>query len=101
MFACLQISARGLLALDRFKERLEVSFAKTLRAFALNDFEEQRRPILDRFGKNLEQITFVVAVDQNPEFLQRAELFVDVTDAIEQRVVVIGRNIQELETTFL
>ena len=52
-----------------FKKRFEITFAKALRAFALNNLEKQRRPIFYRFGEDLEQITFVVAIDQNPEML--------------------------------
>src|SRR5512132_4314994 len=88
----LQISSRGLFALDGFEQRFEVAFAETLRAFALNDLEKERRPILDRFCEDLQQITFIIAIDENSDLLQRAQFFVDMTNAIEQRVIVSGRN---------
>jgi len=72
---------------------LKFSFAETLRAFALNNLEEQRWPIFHRLGKYLEQIAFVIAVDQNPEPLQRPQVFVNVTDSLWKRVVIRRRNI--------
>ena len=51
----------------RLEERFEIAFAETLRAFALDDFEKERRPIFHRLGEDLQQITFVVAIDQNAE----------------------------------
>src|SRR5437660_12731071 len=76
----LEISSAFLFFLQGFKQRLEISFPETLRAFALNDLEEQSRPILNRLGKNLEQIAFVIAIDQNPKTFQRSQVFIDVTD---------------------
>ena len=63
----LKISAASLLFLDRNKQRLEVAFAKAFAALSLEDLVENRRAVLDRFGKDLEQIAFVVAVDQDAE----------------------------------
>ena len=65
----LQIASPLLFFLDRLEQRLEIAFAETLRAFALNDFEKERRPIFHRLGEDLQQITFVVAIDQNAESL--------------------------------
>src|SRR5438552_7364164 len=84
----LQVASAFLLFLKCFEERLEISFPKTLGAFALDDFEKQRRPVLYRLREYLEQITFVVAIDQNPESFQRPEIFVDVADAFGKRVVI-------------
>ena len=36
-----------------FEERLEVTLAEALRAFALNDFEKQSWPVFHRLGKYL------------------------------------------------
>src|SRR6267378_4405879 len=96
-FFLLEISPTLLLFLQCFKQRLEISFPETLRAFALDDFEEQRRSVLHRLRKYLEQITFVIAVDQKPEPLQRPQVFVNVTDSLGKRVVISGRNVQEFE----
>src|SRR5262249_18404985 len=46
----LQIASCFLLLFERFKQRFEIAFAKTLRAFALNNLEEKRWPVLHRFG---------------------------------------------------
>ena len=84
----LQITSRFLFAFDGFEERLEIAFAKTLRAFALNNFEKERRPVFYRLGKYLQQITFIIAIDENAQPLQRIQFFIDVTYSIEQRVIV-------------
>ena len=93
----LEVAPQFLFFFQGFEERLEVSLAETLRAFALDDFEKKRRPIFHRLGEDLQQITFVIAIDQNAEALERLEIFIDVTDPIRQRVVIGGRNIQELD----
>src|SRR5437660_1413725 len=68
-FTSLQIASPLLLFLERFEQRFEIAFAETLRPFALDDFEEERRAIFHRFGEYLQQISLVVAIDQNPESL--------------------------------
>src|SRR5579863_3901878 len=52
----LQISACLLLALDGFEERLEVAFAETAAALALNDFEEQGRAIFHGPREDLQHV---------------------------------------------
>src|SRR6202022_302488 len=73
----LQIASAFLFLFQSLEQRFEISFPETLRAFALDNFEEQRRPIFDRLRKYLEQITFVVAIDQNPKAFQRRETLSD------------------------
>jgi len=51
--------------------------------------------------EDLQQITFIIAIDEDPEPLQCVQFLIDVTNAIEQRVVVCGRNFQELEPALL
>ena len=46
-----------------------------LRAPALDDLEEQCRPILDRLGEDLEQVALVVAVDQDSQLGQLVQVF--------------------------
>src|SRR6266853_3844800 len=65
----LQIASPFLLFLKRLKQGFEIAFAETFRALALDDFEEERRAIFHRFGKYLQQIPLVVAIDQNAESL--------------------------------
>src|SRR5439155_26988884 len=61
----LQIPSRGLFALDGFEQRLEIAFAETLRALALNDLKKQRRSILNRFCEVLQQETFIMGTAEN------------------------------------
>ena len=63
----LQIASRRLLAFDGFEQRFEIAFAEALRAFALNDLEKECRAIFHRLGENLQQITFIIAIDENAE----------------------------------
>ena len=70
--AALQVPPQRLLPFDGFEQRLEIAFAKTLRAFALDNFKKQRRAIFDRLGEQLQQVAFVVAVYQNFQFAQQA-----------------------------
>src|SRR5664279_2343115 len=52
----LQIATRCLLALDGFKERLEVSLAEAAAALALNDLEEECWTIFDRAREDLQHV---------------------------------------------
>ena len=97
----LQISSRGLLAFDGLEQRFEIAFAEALRAFALNDFKEERRSIFHRLCENLQQITFIIAIDENAQLFQCVQFFINVTHAVEQRVVVRRRHFQELEPALL
>src|SRR4051794_31955959 len=89
----LQITSSFLFFLQSFKERLEVTFAETLGALALDDFEKEGRPVFDRLGENLEQITFVIAIDQNAKMRERSKVFIDVADAFRQGIVIGGRDL--------
>ena len=79
----LQITSRFLFAFDGFEERFEIAFAKALRAFALNNFEKERGPIFYRLGKYLQQITFIITIDENAQPLQCIQFFINVTHAIQ------------------
>jgi hypothetical protein len=46
---CLEIPSPPLLLFHRHKLLLEIAFAKALAAFALENFVERRRTVLDRF----------------------------------------------------
>ena len=65
----LQVASCSLFAFDGFEERLEISFAKALRAFALNDFKKERRPVFDGLGEYLQQITFIISIDEDAQAL--------------------------------
>ena len=61
---CLEISSSRLLHFNRFKKRLEISFAEATAAFALDDLEENGGTILDWLREDLQEVTFFVAVNE-------------------------------------
>src|SRR3712207_2426511 len=65
-----EVAAEGLLTLDRLEQRLEVAVAEAARAVALDDLEEDRRPVADRLREDLQQVALVVAVDEDAEPLE-------------------------------
>jgi hypothetical protein len=50
----LECSSRLLLSFNCFEKCFEISFSKTLRSFALNDFEKHRWTIKNGFGEKFE-----------------------------------------------
>src|SRR5271157_4656932 len=88
-------SPARLLALDGFEQGLEVSLAKALRSAPLNDLEEESRPVLDRLGENLEQIALIIAINQDTQFGQFAQVFPDCADPFGQHLVVGRRYLEE------
>ena len=84
LIAFLQRTAAGLLALDRLEESLEITLAEALRPAALDDLEEQRRSVLHRLGEDLEQIALVIAIDEDPQLGELAQVLLDGTDAVGQ-----------------
>src|SRR5574340_683589 len=73
----LQIAAQRLVALDSLEQRLEVALAEAPRAFPLDDLEKDRRTILHVLRENLEQVAIVVAVHQDAEVSQLADVLID------------------------
>ena len=65
-FRTLQIASRILLFFQSLEQGFEVTFAKTLRTLALDNFKKESWPVFHWLGEDLEQITFVVAIDQDP-----------------------------------
>ena len=86
-----------LLALDGFKQRLEVALAEAAAAFALDDLEEQRGAVFDGPGEDLQHVAFVVAIDEDAQLLQFVERLVDLADAVLQFGVVGVRHAQKLD----
>ena len=76
-------------AFDGFEEGFEVAFAEAARAFALDDLVEDRRAVLDGLGEDLEQVAFVVAVDEDAEFGQFVDGLVDLADAVLEVVCLL------------
>src|SRR5688572_15177220 len=86
----LEIPPKLLFFLDRLEECLEVALPEALRAFALNDLVEQRRPVFHRLREDLQQIAVGIAVDENAERLERLERFVDLAHPT-LKLPVVGR----------
>ena len=64
---------------------------------ALDDLEEECRPILDRAGEDLEEVALLIAVGLDPELLERVDRDADVADAVGQGRVVLVRQAEELD----
>jgi hypothetical protein len=67
--AGLEVAAPGLLDLDGLEQCLEVADAEATTAVALDDLEEERRPILDRSGEDLEEVALLIAIGLDAELL--------------------------------
>src|SRR5690349_22571492 len=93
----LEVAALGLLALDRLEQRLEVAVAEAARAVALDDLEEDRRPVADRLREDLQQVALVVAVDEDALLAQVRELLDDLGHPRRDLVVVGLGDREELD----
>src|SRR5688500_12139062 len=91
----LEIPPKFLFFLDRLEERLEVALPEALRAFALNDLVEERRPVFNRLREDLQQIPVGIAVDENAERLERFERLVDLAHSALQLLVVRRWRLEE------
>src|ERR1700674_5131049 len=87
-WTCLQIPSSRLLHLNRFKQRLEIPFAKSAAALALDHFAEHRRPIFHRLRENLQEIAFLVAVHKYTERAQLVDGFRHRPDSRRQRLII-------------
>src|SRR4051794_35460625 len=97
----LKIAPQRLLALDGLEERLEVAVAEAAGAVTLDHLEEDRRPVADRLGEDLQQVALVVAVDEDAEPLEILEVLGDLADPV-RRVVVVGLGrVEELDPALL
>src|SRR5207249_12131929 len=76
----LKIPSEGLLAFDRLEQRFEVPGSEAAGAAALDDLEEERGPVLDGAGEDLEQIALVVAVHEDAQALEVAVALEDLPD---------------------
>src|SRR5579875_2754809 len=97
----LQVASLRLLALDGFKQCLEVALAEAAAALALDDLVEERGAVFDGAGKDLEHVAFVIAVDQDAELFQLLDGLVDLSDAALKLGVVGVGNFEEAHSLFL
>src|SRR5260370_37090397 len=74
-----EVAAQFLLALDRLEQRFEVALAEAERSVPLDELEEHRGAVADRAGEDLQQITVLVAVDQDVAALRLLILHPDLT----------------------
>src|SRR6185295_9233879 len=88
MTPILQIPSTLLFHLDRFKESPEVAFAKALRAMALDDFNEHRRAILNRTGKDLQEITLIIPIYKNALIMDFFHIFLDTAHAVREHLII-------------
>ena len=92
-----------LIHLDALKECLEVSSTEALVVVPLNDLDKDGRPVLEGLGENLEQVTVIVVIDENPQLLEDVDVFFDLhLGALEPlaELAVIGvGNVQELSAS--
>src|SRR3954471_19908878 len=93
----LKVAALLLLALDRLEQRLEVAHAEAARAVALDDLEEEGRPVLDGPREDLKKVALLVPVGLHAEVFQHVHWDADVTHAVGERRVVLVRHPEELD----
>src|SRR5919108_4704871 len=96
----LEVPSLLLFALDGLEQCLEVALSEAAGAVALNDLEEDGGPVADRLREDLEQVALVVAVDLDAEPAQVVDLLVDLADPLWHVVVVLLRDVQELDAAF-
>src|ERR1041384_5763642 len=66
-----QIPPPLLLQLQSLEQRLEVPLPKALAPPPTNDLKEQRRPVLQGLGEQLQQIPLIIRIHQNSQLLDR------------------------------
>ncbi len=59
------VPRHALLSLNRLKQRFEVTLPKAPRPVSLDDFEEQRGPVLHWLREDLKHVALVVAVHED------------------------------------
>ena len=70
----LEVSSLSLFNFNGFKESLEIASSKSLMVVSLNDFNENCGTILNRLAEDLQQISVVIVVNQNFQFLQNVQV---------------------------
>jgi hypothetical protein len=87
----LEVAAQFLFAFDSFEEGFEVALAKAAAALALDNLVEDGRTVFDGTSEDLEHVAFVVAVDEDAEFFEFVDGFVDLADAgLQLGVIGVG-----------
>src|SRR6185437_2623755 len=84
----LKIPPGSLVALDGLEQRLEVPFAEGVGTFALDDFKKERGTVFHRPGEDLQQVAFLVAVDQNLQAPQQIVVFAHLSDTAPNQIII-------------
>lgn len=101
----LQVSPLRLLPLNSFKQTLEVTRSKPVKFVPLDDLDEHRRPIHQRLGEQLQQISLLIIVNQDIQPLQRLKLLLQLPvpllrlEAVPHRLVVRVGYVDELDAS--
>ncbi len=61
----------------------------------LNHFDEHRWAVLNRFGKDLQKITFIIAVNENAQVVDGFVILFDFADAVGERFIIGIRHAQK------
>src|SRR5437870_3151889 len=77
-----EITAQVLFAFQRLEQCFEVAGTEALGALTLDDLIEERRSVFHWLRENLEEIPFLVAVDENAKIAQARDILVDVADPV-------------------
>lgn len=92
---CSEVPPLRLLSLNSLEQALEVSCSKAFKLVALNNLNEDRRAIHKRLGKELEQVTALIVIDQDVEPLQRRKVLLQLPVALlrlhpRAHLVIVG-----------
>src|SRR5215203_2067881 len=75
-----EVAATFLFPLDGLEQGFEVSFPEAQGPVSFDQLEEDRRPVTDRLGEDLQQVSVLVAVHQNAPPLQLLHRHPDLAD---------------------
>ncbi|KPC69522.1 hypothetical protein ADL26_18170, partial [Thermoactinomyces vulgaris] len=91
----LEVAALGLLALDGLEQRLEVADAEAERAVPLDELEEDRGPVAEGLGEDLQQVAVLVPVHQDLQLAQGLDRHPGLAGPLAERVVVRVGGVEE------
>src|SRR5215208_3831754 len=92
----LQVPPCGLFPFHSLEQCFEIPLAEALGSLALDDLVEERRAVLHRLAEDLEQVAFIIPIDQDAELSQRGKVFIDAANSIEDGVIIRAGNLKEL-----
>src|SRR5690606_30970403 len=63
-----------------------------------DNLKKQGWSVFYRFGENLKQVTFIILINQNTQFAQWSQIFINFTHSVENGFIVGIRHLQKLYT---